>query len=75
VNIARELEDGGALFVTIARWLTPAGVQIDEVGITPDIEVAFTPGVDDPSTDPQLARAVEHLHTLQASQPAPSGVR
>jgi carboxyl-terminal processing protease len=75
VNIARDLKDGGALFVTIARWLTPAGVQIDEVGITPDIEVVFTPGVDDASTDPQLARAIEHLHTLQASQPAPSGVR
>lgn len=75
VNIARDLRDGGALFVTIARWLTPAGVQIDEVGITPDIEVVFTPGVDDASTDPQLARAIEQLHTLQASQPAPSGVR
>jgi carboxyl-terminal processing protease len=73
VNIARELRDGGALFVTIARWLTPAGVQIDEVGISPDIEVVFTPGVDDPSTDPQLARAIEQLHSLQANQPAPAG--
>ena len=74
VNIARNLPDGGALFVTIARWLTPAGVQIDGVGITPDVEVTFTPGVDDPGQDPQLARAIQQLRSVAAGQqPATSG--
>ena len=68
VNIARELSDGGALFVTIGRWLTPAGVLIDGVGIRPDVEVTFTPGLDDPREDPQVLAAVEHLLSLQASE-------
>lgn len=68
VNLARELNDGGALFVTIGRWFTPDGVLIDGVGIRPDVEVAFTPGVDDPLEDPQLLRAIEHLQNLQASE-------
>ncbi len=72
VNIARELPDGGALFVTIARWLTPAGIQIDGVGITPDVEVALPAGTYDPTQDAQVHRAIEHLHSLQASQPAPA---
>jgi carboxyl-terminal processing protease len=75
VNISQPLDDGGALFVTIRRWLTPAGVQIDGVGITPDIEV--TPGPFDPQYDPladaQIFRAIEHLRTLSASQEAQPG--
>jgi carboxyl-terminal processing protease len=70
VNIARELNDGGALFVTIRRWLTPDGIQIDGVGIPPDIEVA--PGPFDPQYDPladaQIFRAIEHLRGLAASE-------
>jgi carboxyl-terminal processing protease len=31
------LTDGSALKLTIAKWLTPLGRQIDEEGITPDI--------------------------------------
>jgi carboxyl-terminal processing protease len=68
VNSSRELADGGALFVTIRHWLTPKGVQIDGVGITPDIEV--TPGPLDPEYDPandlQILRAIDHLHGLAA---------
>ncbi len=77
VNISKPLEDGGALFVTIARWLTPNGVLIDGVGVEPDIEVG--PGPFDPQYDPredaQIARAIEHLRTLQASeQSSPASV-
>jgi len=75
VNRARELEDGGALFVTIRHWLTPDGVQIDGVGIAPDVEVS--PGPFDPDYDPlqdtQIYSAIEHLRGLGASsRPAPS---
>lgn len=31
-----ELQDGSALFVTVARYQTPAGTEIDRVGIAPD---------------------------------------
>jgi carboxyl-terminal processing protease len=77
VNIARELSDGGALFVTIATWHTPKGVLIDGVGITPDTEVTapslFEPRYN-PEADAPIHRAIEHLHGLQASeQPAPAG--
>lgn len=75
VNTSRELNDGGALFVTIGRWFTPNGVLIDGVGIRPDVEVTFTPGVDDPLEDPQLFRAIEHLQSLLANEQAePSSV-
>lgn len=77
VNVPKDLRDGGALFVTIRRWLTPDGVQIDGVGIRPDIEV--TPGPFDAGYDPlqdaQIYRAIEHLHSLAASEePVPSSV-
>jgi carboxyl-terminal processing protease len=68
VNVSRELPDGGALFVTIARWLTPEGVLIDGAGIRPDIEVVRPEGDFDPNNDVQLFRAIEHLQTLQAAE-------
>ena len=75
VNRARELDSGGALFVTIRHWLTPNGVQIDGVGISPDVEVS--PGPFDPLYDPladvQIHTAIEHLRGLGAAiEPVPS---
>ncbi len=35
------LSNGGALKLTIARWLTPGGLDFGGVGITPDIEMVF----------------------------------
>ena len=35
--------DGGSLKVTVARWLTPAGINIMGNGITPDIYATTTP--------------------------------
>ncbi len=53
----------GAVKVTIARWLTPNGAQINEVGITPDEEVAMTSEDFDAGRDPQLDRAIQILST------------
>lgn len=61
VNSPRELSDGGALFVTIAQWLTPSGILIDKVGIRPDIEVLPTDEDIDLRLDVQLFRAIEVL--------------
>lgn len=51
-----ELEDGSGLKLTTARFFTPNGGLIDEVGIEPDIIVENIN-----SHDTQLARAVEIL--------------
>jgi carboxyl-terminal processing protease len=74
VNIARPLSDGGALFVTIARWLTPERVQIDGVGIHPDIEVALSDEDIDLRRDTQLLRAVDYLRSSEAATPEPAPV-
>jgi carboxyl-terminal processing protease len=72
VNVARKLSDGGALFVTIARWLTPERIQIDGVGIHPDIEVVLSDEDIDLRRDSQLLRAIEHLRSQAAStEPTP----
>lgn len=75
VNIARPLGDGGALFVTIARWLTPDGELIDDVGIEPDVEAPLD-GPFDPLRDVQIHRAIEEMRRIVASQetqPASTG--
>jgi carboxyl-terminal processing protease len=61
VNIARELKDGGVMFVSIAQWLTPNGGLIDKAGIQPDVSVIPTDQDIDQRKDPQLAKAVDIL--------------
>ena len=55
------ISNGGTVHVTIARWLTPSGRSIHELGLTPDLAVELT--VDDYKTgrDPQLEAAVNSL--------------
>lgn len=53
--------DQGAVKITIARWLTPNGNNVHEIGITPDYEVEFTEEDMLAGIDPQLERAVELL--------------
>ena len=61
VNSPRELSDGGALYVTIAEWLTPNGRLINNVGVAPDIEVIPTDLEIDQRLDPQVFKAIEVL--------------
>ncbi len=51
------LQDGGALKVTIARWFTPAGKNIDKEGIEPDESVELTNDDREAERDPQADRA------------------
>ena len=45
VQLPITFEDGSSFKYTIAEWLTPKGEHINQVGITPDIEVALDPAV------------------------------
>jgi len=58
--ISLRTEEGGVR-ITIARWLTPNGNQIDSVGLTPDLVVEYTQEDYDAGLDPQLDAAVELL--------------
>ncbi|MEK7511253.1 MAG: S41 family peptidase [Patescibacteria group bacterium] len=54
---------GGALKVTVARWLTPKGTSISDGGLKPDIEVVRTQEDATAGKDPQRERAIEFLKT------------
>ncbi len=51
----------GGVRITIARWLTPNGTQISEVGLTPDVIVEMTDEDYTEGRDPQLDAAVQLL--------------
>ncbi len=63
VQLPHTLSDGSELRITIARWFTPKGREIQGVGIIPDIEVEMTQEDLEAGRDPQLERAVEYLLT------------
>jgi len=55
-----DLSDGSSVKITVAKWYTPNGSQINGEGIKPDIEVKS----DDASkNDAQLNRVIEFLKT------------
>ena len=55
------VDDQGLVRVTIARWLTPKGRTIHELGVEPDIEVEYTEEDFLNELDPQLDKAIEIL--------------
>jgi carboxyl-terminal processing protease len=68
VNHIRELSNGGALYVTIARWLTPNGEQIEGVGLVPDIPISLSEDDIANNRDTQLFAAIDYLHQEFAAQ-------
>lgn len=56
-----EMPQGTAAKITVARWLTPDGTQINEQGIKPDQEVNLTNDDYENNKDPQLDAAIQAL--------------
>ena len=56
-----ELPQGTAAKITVARWLTPDGVQINEQGISPDQEIDLTLDDYNNNRDPQLDATMQTL--------------
>lgn len=56
-----KMGQGTAVKITVARWLTPKGNQINEQGIKPDKEIDLTNEDFNNNRDPQLDAAVEVL--------------
>ncbi|MFA6386224.1 MAG: S41 family peptidase [Candidatus Paceibacterota bacterium] len=54
-----------SLKVTVAKWLTPNGVSISQVGIDPDVKVPYTLKDFQALRDPQMDKAVEILKAKQ----------
>ena len=69
VNHLRELSNGGALYVTIARWLTPNGEQIEGVGLQPDVPVTNSEDDLKNNHDTQLYTAIDVLEKEFAAAP------
>lgn len=71
IQSVRSLNGGSGLAVTIAKWVTPTGKDINKVGLTPDVIVELTnaqrqelptnPRKLGTAADPQYMKALEVL--------------
>ena len=61
VQTLENLQDGSSVKITVAKWLTPKGNNINEQGIVPDVEVDLTIDDYNKGKDPQMDKAVEIL--------------
>jgi carboxyl-terminal processing protease len=59
------MNNGSFLKITVAKWLTPKGVSISEVGLTPDVKVDITDQDAKLNKDPQLDKALEIVNNLK----------
>lgn len=64
VQEVENLIGGSSLRITIAKWFTPNGTNISEVGITPDTIVERTTEDYENNEDPQLDAAIEYLENI-----------
>lgn len=57
VQMLKDLNDGSAVKITVAEWLTPYGQSINQSGISPDLEIELTYEDYLAKRDPQLEAA------------------
>ena len=68
VQLIYELSDKSRLHVTVAKWFTPNGNEIDGVGLTPDIEILYSEEDHASGRDPQLERAIVFLQNEEYAE-------
>lgn len=59
-----DLDNGTAMKVTVAKWLTPKGNQINNEGIHPDTEIDLSEDDFNDNRDPQLDKAIEIINNI-----------
>ncbi|PIR79939.1 MAG: hypothetical protein COU25_02795 [Candidatus Levybacteria bacterium CG10_big_fil_rev_8_21_14_0_10_35_13] len=59
IQAAEDLGDGAGVHITIAKWLTPNGMWVNEKGLTPDVTISLDEK--DPARDTQLEKGVFEL--------------
>jgi carboxyl-terminal processing protease len=75
VQVWTPLSNGqGAVRVTIAKWYTPNGRTIHEVGLTPDVYVSMTENDYKNKLDPQLDAAIQTLLAMLNGNPVPTSM-
>lgn len=56
-----DLKDGSSVKITVSKWLTPSGTDIDKNGLTPDIEMKTPEDQNFSSYDPLVNRALKEF--------------
>jgi carboxyl-terminal processing protease len=56
-----ELDKKSAVKITVARWITPGGKNLNKEGLHPDVEVKLSEDDIKNSKDPQMDKALEEL--------------
>ena len=64
VQELEKLKEGSSLKITVAKWLTPKGELITDVGLEPNIKVEMTEEDYNEGKDPQLEKAIEVIKNL-----------
>jgi len=65
VQTVINLREGALLKITVAKWLTPKGISISEVGLEPDIKVEITEEDATAGKDTQLEKALEIITNIK----------
>ncbi|MCK4474094.1 PDZ domain-containing protein [Candidatus Parcubacteria bacterium] len=65
VQELERLKQGSSLKITIAKWLTPKGELIADVGLEPDVIIEMTDEDYEQERDPQLEKAIEIIKEIR----------
>jgi carboxyl-terminal processing protease len=61
-----DLQGGAAVKVTVAKWITPSGKNLNKDGLQPDTEVKLTEQDVNANKDPQMDKALEEVSNKSA---------
>lgn len=56
-----DLPGGSAVKITVAKWVTPSGKNLNKNGLDPDIELKLTEENTKDGKDPQMEKAIEEI--------------